>query len=164
MDDTAINVSALRHLSLFRYFNNGSDDQSIDSIFAIRLSSNWPWLSSNFSFYRLLLEIEEHFPFLTLQVASFLHFILFYSCYISFFLRLPLFFILYSPNAVFFIINRVNAAFTISFLRAIDSLGKWPFPQVKSGKSLPNFLLLYSRDHQHLILQYLFLSYFPINH
>lgn len=43
---TTINVSALRHLNLFRYFNIGSDDHSTDLIFATRLSCNWPRLSS----------------------------------------------------------------------------------------------------------------------
>ena len=74
-----------------------------------------------------------------MQVASFLHFILFYSCYFSFFLRLPLFF--YTPcskcsllcnKKTFTIFNKTT--FTIFFLRAIDSLGKWPFSQVKRGK------------------------------
>ena len=92
---TTINVSALRHLNylnLFTFFNNGCDDHSIDLIVATRLSSNWSWLSSNFSFYHLSFGIEEYFPFLILQVSRLLYFILFYSCcYSCFFLRLPLF-------------------------------------------------------------------------
>lgn len=93
---TTINVSGLRHLNylnLFTYFNNCCDDHSIDLIVATRLSSNWPWLSSNFSFYHLSFGIEEYFLFLILQVSRLLYFILFYSCcYSCFFLRLPLFF------------------------------------------------------------------------